>query len=250
LFTICCPPLQARAFPSVPSKNVNLYSSVNILPIERQSCLEFQQSTSISPATMDFTLRCNSLKCRKQLTESAVVTTCRWNSSNVRSVHTTANHSSSHVFCDQCTDALGLNAAAGNNRICPACQTSLDKPDDAAITLLQPTEDYKTSVLSGLNPSTIMECAARGLAFWSYQSTQEMYVGRYRSGSHALTSASIYQEYLAKTLTDKYSTLNVQMDKVINDANSELNILNQKLNSMSLITLCRSTADVWVRYAD
>lgn len=159
-------------------------------------------------------------------------------SSNVRSVHTTANHSSSHVFCDQCTDALGLNAAAGNNRICPACQTALDKPDDAAITLLQPTEDYKTSVLSGLNPSTIMECAARGLAFWSYQSTQEMYVGRYQSGPHALTNTSIYQEYLAKTLTDKYSTLNVQMDKVINDANSELNILNQKLNSMSVITLC------------
>lgn len=50
---------------------------------------------------------------------------------------------------------------------------------------------------------------------------------------NALTRASIYQEYLAKTLTDKYSTLNVQMDKVINDANSELNILNQKLNSMT-----------------
>jgi len=158
-------------------------------------------------------------------------------SSNVRPTHTCANPQSSHVFCDQCTDSLGLNAAAGNNRICPACQTALDKPDDAAITLLQPTEDYKTSVLSGLNPSTIMECAARGLAFWSYQSTQEMYVGRYRSSLHALTSASIYQEYLAKTLTDKYSTLNVQMDKVINDANSELNILNQKLNSMSMALL-------------
>lgn len=33
-------------------------------------------------------------------------------------------------------------------------------------------------------------------------------------------------------MTDKYNTLNAQMDKVINDANSELNILNQKLNSM------------------
>lgn len=54
------------------------------------------------------------------------------------------------------------------------------------------------------------------------------------SALHRLTVASIYQEYLAKTLTDKYSTLNVQMDKVINDANSELNILNQKLSSMGL----------------
>ena len=44
---------------------------------------------------------------------------------------------------------------------------------------------------------------------------------------------SVYQEYLAKTLTDKYSTLNAQMDKVLNDANSELNILNQRINSRS-----------------
>jgi E3 ubiquitin-protein ligase CCNP1IP1 len=43
---------------------------------------------------------------------------------------------------------------------------------------------------------------------------------------------SVYQEYLAKTLTDKYSNLNQQLDKVLNDANSELNILNQRINSM------------------
>jgi hypothetical protein len=42
-------------------------------------------------------------------------------------------------------------------------------------TILRPTEDYKTSVLSGLDPTTIMECAGRGLAFWAYQTTQEMY---------------------------------------------------------------------------
>lgn len=40
---------------------------------------------------------------------------------------------------------------------------------------------------------------------------------------------SVYQEYLAKTLTDKYSNLNVQVDKIINDANAELEILHQKL---------------------
>ncbi|KAL6719389.1 hypothetical protein ACLMJK_003628 [Lecanora helva] len=46
--------------------------------------------------------------------------------------------------------------------------------------------------------------------------------------------SSVYQEYLAKTLTDKYSTLSVHMDKVINDANSELNTLNQKLNNLQI----------------
>lgn len=65
-----------------------------------------------------------------------------------------------------------------------------------------------------------------------------------------LTHASIYQEYLAKTLTDKYSTLNGQMDKVINDANSELNILNQKLSSMALPLSRYLLADLLSRYAN
>ena len=42
---------------------------------------------------------------------------------------------------------------------------------------------------------------------------------------------SVYQEYLAKTLTDKYSHLNVQMDRLVNEANSELEVLNQRLRS-------------------
>lgn len=149
---------------------------------------------------MDFTLRCNALNCRAQLAERAVVTTC------------------SHVFCNPCSDELGLTAPAGGNRVCPACRTLLSQPDDAVSTSLHPTEDYKTSVLSGLSPSTIMECAGRGLAFWSYQSTQEI----------------IYQEYTVKAMTEKHNTLNVQIDKILNDANSELNILNQKLNNMQI----------------
>ena len=105
----------------------------------------------------------------------------------------------------------------------------LPNPDDVVSTQLNPTEDYKTSVLSGLNPSIIMECAGRGLAFWTYQSTQEMYVPIAGSEIHLLTRDSIYQEYLAKSLTDKYGNLSVQMDKIINDANSEIDSLNQKL---------------------
>lgn len=44
-----------------------------------------------------------------------------------------------------------------------------------------------------------------------------------------LTPCSVYQEYLAKTLTDKYGNLNVQVDKIVNDANAELEMLHQKL---------------------
>ena len=147
------------------------------------------------------------------------------------------NYSQSHVFCSPCSDSLGLTAAAGGHRMCPACQTVLTQPDDAVSTSLVPTDDYKTSVLSGLSPSIIMECAGRGLAFWSYQSTQEMYAGRNHNSFNALTTRSVYQEYLAKTLTEKYTGLNMQMDKIINDANSELNMLNQKLNSEDCCSL-------------
>lgn len=77
-----------------------------------------------------------------------------------------------------------------------------------------------------------MECAGRGLAFWSYQSTQEMYVDGWNCRLHPLIAHSIYQEYTVKAMTEKHNTLNVQIDKILNDANAELNILNQKLNSM------------------
>jgi hypothetical protein len=78
---------------------------------------------------------------------------------------------------------------------------------------LNPSEDYKTSVLSGLCPAIIMECASRGLAFHSYQTSQEI----------------IYQEHLAKGLTEKYTTLGQQMDQLIHDANSQIKALQDKM---------------------
>lgn len=47
--------------------------------------------------------------------------------------------------------------------------------DDVVVAALNPSEDYKTSILSGLSPSIIMDCASRALAFYSYQASQEMY---------------------------------------------------------------------------
>lgn len=81
---------------------------------------------------------------------------------------------------------------------------------------LNPSEDYKTSVLSGLSPSIIMECASRGLAFHNYQTSQEI----------------VYQEHLAKGLTDKYNTLSQQMDQLIHEANSQIKGLQEKLRGM------------------
>jgi E3 ubiquitin-protein ligase CCNP1IP1 len=45
--------------------------------------------------------------------------------------------------------------------------------DDAVVAMLDPTEDYKTSVLSGFTPTLIVECAERALRFYNYQATHE-----------------------------------------------------------------------------
>ncbi|KAK5165553.1 uncharacterized protein LTR77_009082 [Saxophila tyrrhenica] len=147
---------------------------------------------------MEQALRCNHLKCRTQLEDSAVVTTC------------------SHIFCIPCSDSLGLSTPTSRTRICPACEAPLSNPDDAVISQLNPSEDYKTSVLSGLSPNTILECAGRALNFYSYQTNQEI----------------MYQEYLARSLTDKYQLLSDQMDNIIKDANSQIRSMNNRLDAL------------------
>lgn len=122
----------------------------------------------------------------------------------------------SHIFCLECSDRLGLSRPVSIGRHCPACQILLQNPDDVVSTVLNPTEDYKTSVLSGLDPNTIMECAGRALVFWAYQTTQEVF----------------YQEFLVKSLTEKYGNLSKQMDKVIHNANSEISALQIKVSEM------------------
>ncbi|OKL57511.1 hypothetical protein UA08_07247 [Talaromyces atroroseus] len=123
-----------------------------------------------------------------------------------------------HIFCLPCAESLGLSRRPQQNRTCPACQANLPNPDDVVSTTLNPTEDYKTSVLSGLDPTTIIECAGRALSFWAYQTTQEI----------------CYQEYLSKGLTEKYSTLNTEKEKVINSANTEILGLQGKIADMQL----------------
>lgn len=48
-----------------------------------------------------------------------------------------------------------------------------------------------------------------------------------------LTAGSVYQEFLARSLTDKYATLSTQLDGVIDEANGQINQLQEKLAGMS-----------------
>ncbi|KAI0908900.1 hypothetical protein F4823DRAFT_596770 [Ustulina deusta] len=150
---------------------------------------------------MEHTLQCNVLKCRKELGDRALVTTCY------------------HIFCGDCATRLGLTSQRRDQpTACPACGTLLTNPDDAVITNLRPSEDYKTSVLSGLSPNVIIDCASRALSFWAYQVTQEI----------------IFQQHMSKTLTEKYSNLNVHLDKVVNEANAEISNCYNKLHSAEI----------------
>ena len=42
-------------------------------------------------------------------------------------------------------------------------------------------------------------------------------------------SFSTYQEYLCKNLTEKYGHINSQLDKVVNEANTQLQNLQNKI---------------------
>ncbi|KAJ3904862.1 hypothetical protein F5879DRAFT_952998 [Lentinula edodes] len=138
---------------------------------------------------MDTELKCNRLTCRKCLTDKAVVTTC------------------SHIFCVDCANEL-FNAA----RLCPACESSLSEPDDVVVCSLHPSNDYKTSVLSGLTPSIILEICSRAIAFWQYQIHQE----------------NSFQQAVLRNLNDKNSQLQKQLDNVVREANGEISLLNNK----------------------
>lgn len=83
------------------------------------------------------------------------------------------HYNNSHIFCTECAARLGLTNTSGRHS-CPACNSPLTNPDDAVVTNLNPSEDYKTSVLSGLSPNIIIECTSRALSFWAYQTIQEV----------------------------------------------------------------------------
>lgn len=52
-----------------------------------------------------------------------------------------------------------------------------------------------------------------------------------------LTDTSLYQGMQAKALTDRYSKLKGQMDSIIREANEEMSMLRENLNSMFLFII-------------
>ncbi|KAH9173412.1 hypothetical protein EDB89DRAFT_2113951 [Lactarius sanguifluus] len=126
---------------------------------------------------MDFDFRCNRLSCRKSLTEKAVVV-------------------SSHIFCVDCANEL-FSASR-------------------LVSSLHPSNDYKTSVLSGLNPATILEICSRAISFWQYQIHQE----------------NSFQHAVVRSVNDKNAQLQKQLENLVREADSEINLLSGKLSDL------------------
>jgi hypothetical protein len=47
-----------------------------------------------------------------------------------------------------------------------------------------------------------------------------------------LTAKRVYQEFLARSLTEKYNNLNLQTDKIIHDANAEISSLRDRMDGL------------------
>ncbi|KIM67888.1 hypothetical protein SCLCIDRAFT_107081 [Scleroderma citrinum Foug A] len=129
---------------------------------------------------MDAELKCNRLTCRKPLVDKAVVVRASFISTQP-------------VDC--------ANELFNASRLCPACESSLTEPDDVVVCSLHPTNDYKTSVLSGLSPSIIVEICSRALSFWQYQVHQE----------------SSFQQAVTRNLNDRNAQLQKQLENVVRE---------------------------------
>ena len=126
----------------------------------------------------------------------------------------------SHFFCLNCADKAGLVSNELHRRSgCPACGSPLPTPEDALVINLKPTEEYRTTILSGLPPSMIMECAGRAMNFWVYQTIQHRH----------------YQEHLFKSLSEQHKALKARLQQTEHNAQVEAEELKRKLHGKALI---------------
>lgn len=139
----------------------------------------------------------------------------------------------SHIFCLQCADILGLARAISGHRVCPACKSELDNPDDCAVAQLSPPPDYKSSILCGLTPSDIMECTSKGLEFFTYQAAQEMQVAP--SSAHeiqiVLTRIRAFQLHVRSNATAKCAEYKKELVQVETNAKGTIDALEDQLKS-------------------
>ena len=119
--------------------------------------------------------KCNVLQCRKDLDGDAIATVC-WSVSCLRSQCCLWLTLGSHIYCHSCAEAQGLIQPPSDDRVCPACGTTLKNLDDVVLRPAELTDSFRASAMCGWIPIHIYEAANKGIAFYNYQVTQEMCV--------------------------------------------------------------------------
>jgi E3 ubiquitin-protein ligase CCNP1IP1 len=142
----------------------------------------------------------------------------------------------SHIFCQKCAHELGLTSSNEICRDCPACGSRLQNTDDCVLTNLNPPEDYKTSILSGFAPSVVLDCASRALAFYAYQSSQEMYSTVSTYTTENLTTCRQYAHHFNSNLSDKYNRKLSHLQNSLLQANSDIEQLTEALKGTRLFS--------------
>lgn len=140
---------------------------------------------------------CNFRKCRKSLSNQAWVTTC------------------SHAFCVE-HGKSEFKRNAENAMTCPACGTELGDKFDVIQADLKPGETFRSIVLAGMRPDTIMDIAMRAMSFWSYQVEQE----------------TLYQESIAKHTREKLQCMEEVNGLNIQKLKAELETCKRKVTSL------------------
>ncbi|OAD78470.1 hypothetical protein PHYBLDRAFT_103576, partial [Phycomyces blakesleeanus NRRL 1555(-)] len=102
------------------------------------------------------------------------------------------------IFCLECA-----NRAFPRALVCPACDTQLNQRQGfLLLTQLNPSEEYKSSVLAGLRPDIVLDICSRAIAFYQYQTSQEL----------------CFRSMIQKNLEMKCTTLQAQLNDLIQDA--------------------------------
>lgn len=146
---------------------------------------------------MGLDMICNFRKCRKSLTNEAWVTTC------------------SHAFCIE-HGKREFKRNSDNAMTCPACGSELRDKFDVIQADLKPGETFKSIVLAGMKPDTIMEIAMKAMSFWSYQVEQE----------------TLYQESMSKHSREKLQCMEEINNLNLQKLKAELETWKRKIASL------------------
>ncbi|KAJ7047648.1 hypothetical protein C8F04DRAFT_1247276 [Mycena alexandri] len=98
--------------------------------------------------------------------------------------------------------------------------------DDVVVCSLHPSNDYKTSVLSGLTPSIILEICSRFVANSPPKYHRHTYFEFQRDLILAVPNSP--RKAVVRNVNDKNAQLQKQLENVIREANGEINLLSNK----------------------